>query len=159
MRRWTFYAPLIVISLACFITASQAENYAQGFVWALAGALVPIFGALYLIVKRLIAWRSMGQDLGLIIQGDGAYPDMAGLYRGKRLLILRRIDPYARGARDSTVLRVEGHPEIRLPGTVARATTVEGVLAPLFDGGLPEDDGSGGGVQARQESDDRAAIE
>ncbi len=123
---------MIVISFALFIAASQADNYARGFLLALAGAMVPLAGAVVMILTKMQRWRRMGFDLGLVLQGSGAYPDFTGRYEGKRLTVLRRIDPYARGAKDSTVLRLEGHGEVRLPGTVGSAETVRSVLEPLL---------------------------
>ncbi len=133
MRRWVWYAPLLTISLAFFVMAALQDNYAFGFLLAICGALVPGAAALLLLLIGVQRWRSMGRALGLVQTGTGMYPDLGGRFQGKRLTILRRIDPYARGVRDSTVLRLEGHAEVRLPGTVRDADVVRSVLTPLLE--------------------------
>ncbi len=139
VRRWTLYVPLLAISLVFFVMAALADNYAIGFLLAICGALVPAAGGGLLIVLKVARWRTMAKGLGLVKKASGMYPDLTGKYHGLRLTVLRRIDPYARGVRDSTVLRLEGHNEVRLPGTVTDAAVVHGVLAPLLESS-PEDD-------------------
>lgn len=133
MRRWLAWLPVLAISIAFWIAAAFADNDAQALFLLVIGASVPAFGIVVLTMMRMARWRSMATELGLVVSAGGAYPDLIGRYQGKRLSVTRRQNPYGNGPRVMTVVRLEGMPEIRMPGIITRASTVTGILAPLLE--------------------------
>lgn len=131
MRRSLVLVPLVAVSVVLFALAATADTLQKAFMFAVLGALAPTLGIGAATLARMWAWRRMGQELGLRPLEHGAFPDFAGKVDGRRLLVGRRADIYAPGRRETTVIRYEGSPEIRLPGLVVKARTVQQLLAPL----------------------------
>ncbi len=133
MRVRMLMVPVLGLSLICFLLATTAGSDDAAMAWAILGAIVPIIGIGVVHASNLLRWRRMGAALGLVANGGGAYPDMSGPYRGRRLVIMRRRDNTGLGPRLSTIVRLEGVQELRLPGFVADAGVVKGILKPFVD--------------------------
>ncbi len=134
MRARVLMVPVLSISLLFFVVAAfLARSDDQALAWAAGGVMVPIVAIVLLQLAHMLRWRGMGKRLGLVPQGNGAYPDLAGPYKGRRLVIMRRSDPTGMGPRLSTIVRLEGVQELRLPGVIADPATVRSVLKPFLE--------------------------
>ncbi len=152
--RWPTLALAGAISVVFFIMAATAPTDDAAMLWAFGGAMVPsVFFAIEALL-RMMKWRAMGRQLGLVQVPGGAYPDLHGRYKGRRLHISRRPNPLGR-PRQMTRVAFEGNPDMRLPGIVASADAVRHLLMPL----LPEHQGARGGIDADEEADDGPAVQ
>lgn len=134
MRARMLLVPVLGISLLFFVAAAfLAPTADDALALAVGGVMVPLIAIIILQISNMVRWRSMGRRLGLVAHGGGAYPDLVGPYRGRRLIVMRRSDTTGMGPRLSTVVRLEGVQELRLPGLIANDDTVRGVLEPFVD--------------------------
>jgi hypothetical protein len=147
MVKWLHVIPAGIVSLTFFVGAGIANDGDTALFLAFIGSMVPVVAMSFVAIGRMLRWRNMGKELGLVALPGGAYPEMRGRFHGRRLLICRRANPFG-GRGLVSLVSLEGAPDVRLPGLLQSAQEVRQALLPL----LPEDDASGAGVNAGHEA-------